>query len=141
MDKVRDLNGPGIFGLSEAGNGAPSSAGGSGDDTNIKYMFASGGVMTPRGPMALRRFAGGGTGASPMLALFGEGARNEAFVPLPDGRSIPVAMGGAGSNGAIVVNNTVNLTATGGTAEQNDDLARRVGEQVGESLRGVLGQQ
>jgi len=24
------------------------------------------------------------------LALFGEGANNEAFVPLPDGRSIPV---------------------------------------------------
>jgi hypothetical protein len=70
--------------------------------------FAAGGVMTPRGPLdlngvGLRRYAGGGVADRPQLALFGEGARNEAFVPLPDGRSIPVSLRLAGNDNAAVV--------------------------------------
>lgn len=53
------------------------------------FGFADGGVMTPSGPRALRRFAGGGT--SNTAAIFGE-AGPEAAVPLPDGRSIPVSL-------------------------------------------------
>lgn len=58
----------------------------------IGYGFERGGVMTPRGPMALRRYENGGIADSPQLAMFGEGRRPEAYVPLPDGRSIPVTM-------------------------------------------------
>jgi len=58
--------------------------------------FAGGGVMTSRGPVPLRSYAGGGVADSPQVALFGEGAMNEAFVPLPDGRRIPVVMSGGG---------------------------------------------
>ncbi len=54
--------------------------------------FAEGGVMTGSGPMPLRRYAAGGVASSPQLALYGEGSRPEAFVPLPDGRRIPVAL-------------------------------------------------
>lgn len=54
--------------------------------------FASGGVMTARGPLALHRYASGGVADTPQLALFGEGRHPEAFVPLPDGRSIPVTI-------------------------------------------------
>lgn len=53
-------------------------------------VFAKGGVMTSRGPLKLRRYAGGGIANQPQLAMWGEGSRPEAFVPLPDGRSIPV---------------------------------------------------
>lgn len=59
--------------------------------------FAQGGVMTPQGPLPLRRYAFGGIATSPQLALIGN--VTEAYVPLPDGRSIPVTMrGGAGGN-------------------------------------------
>ena len=42
-------------------------------------------------------FANGGVVKGPTLGLVGEGKFNEAIVPLPDGRSIPVQMKGAGS--------------------------------------------
>jgi len=54
--------------------------------------FADGGVMTAGGPLELHRYASGGVAHRPQLALFGEGRMPEAFVPLPDGRSIPVTV-------------------------------------------------
>lgn len=60
------------------------------------WPFEGGGVMSASGPLPLRRYAGGGIASGPQLALYGEGAMNEAYVPLPDGRSIPVQMRGAG---------------------------------------------
>lgn len=54
--------------------------------------FAKGGVMTSRGAVPLRQYSKGGIANSPQLAEFGEGSRPEAYVPLPDGRSIPVRM-------------------------------------------------
>ena len=45
----------------------------------------------------LHGYASGGPIVSgPHVALIGEGRHNEAIVPLPDGRSIPVDMGGSG---------------------------------------------
>lgn len=58
--------------------------------------FAEGGVMTARGPLPLRRYAGGGIANTPQVAMWGEGSMPEAFVPLPDGRSIPVTVSGGG---------------------------------------------
>jgi hypothetical protein len=58
------------------------------------FGFADGGVMTRRGPLPLQVFANGGIANRPSLALFGEAKRPEAFVPLPDGRTIPVTMRG-----------------------------------------------
>ncbi|MFN3231679.1 MAG: hypothetical protein ACE363_05915, partial [Alphaproteobacteria bacterium] len=49
-----------------------------------------------RGPLPLKAYARGGIATGPQLALFGEGRRPEAYVPLPDGRRIPVAMQGMG---------------------------------------------
>jgi phage-related minor tail protein len=54
--------------------------------------FAKGGVMTSAGPLPLHRYGWGGVASSPQLAMFGEGARPEAYVPLPDGRSIPAVV-------------------------------------------------
>lgn len=54
------------------------------------FTFAKGGVMTKYGEVPLRKYAMGGIARSPQLALFGEGSTPEAFVPLPDGRAIPV---------------------------------------------------
>lgn len=41
-----------------------------------------------------KKFAMGGVATGPTLALFGEGRNREAFVPLPDNRSIPVTLNG-----------------------------------------------
>lgn len=71
--------------------------------------LAKGGVMTSRGLMPLNRYAGGGVARTPQLAMFGEGDGAEAYVPLPDGRSIPVTMKGGGGG----VTNVFQIDARG----------------------------
>lgn len=71
---------------------------------SISAMFADGGVMTPNGAVELRKYASGGVATGPQLALYGEGSMNEAYVPLPDGRSIPVNLKGGGQGGGVIVN-------------------------------------
>lgn len=83
--------------------------------------FADGGIMTSAGAVPLRKYAAGGIASSPQLALYGEGSRPEAYVPLPDGRRIPVAMqGGAGGGDSITIiqNFTVGDVATQTTVQQ-----------------------
>lgn len=70
------------------------------------FGFANGGIMTSGGPLPLQKYASGGIANRPQLALFGEGSMPEAFVPLPDGRNIPVEMKGGG--GSVMVHMTVN---------------------------------
>ncbi len=56
-------------------------------------------------------FATGGMVTSPTLALVGEGINNEAIVPLPNGRSIPVDLKGAGeSSGTGNISNAISVT-------------------------------
>ena len=77
------------------------------------FGFANGGIMTAGGPLPLNRYAMGGIANSPQLAMFGEGRTPEAYVPLPDGRRIPVAMqGGSGTTFAP----TYNIDARGADA-------------------------
>ena len=53
-------------------------------------------------PFPVTAFANGGMVNGPTLGLVGEGKYNEAIVPLPDGRSIPVQMqGGSGLREAM----------------------------------------
>jgi hypothetical protein len=77
------------------------------------FGFANGGIMTGSGPVPLRRYAGGGIANSPQLAMFGEGSTPEAYVPLPDGRRIPVAMEGGGG---MTFAPTYNIDARGSDA-------------------------
>jgi hypothetical protein len=60
-------------------------------------VFAGGGIMAGevQKTLPLRGYAKGGVATSPQMAIFGEGrSKAEAFVPLPDGRSIPVTLAG-----------------------------------------------
>ena len=100
----------------------------------ITGAFAGGGIMTNAGPPPLRAYANGGIASSPQLALFGEGRMPEAYVPLPDGRRIPVAMqGGGGSN---VVNVTVNAEGSQvqGDSGQSEQLGRVVAKAIQEEM-------
>ena len=56
----------------------------------VGFSFANGGIA----PGGFRAFANGGVVSGPTLGLVGEGKYNEAVVPLPDGKSIPVQLGG-----------------------------------------------
>jgi hypothetical protein len=70
--------------------------------------FADGGIMTNRGRASLRSYAGGGVANSPQLAVFGEGAGPEAFIPLKGG-AVPVTIkmpnmpAGAASNAPTII--------------------------------------
>lgn len=88
--------------------------------------FAKGGVMTSNGELDLRKYASGGIANSPQLALFGEGSMPEAYVPLPDGRSIPVSFRGSGAGESVGGNNisiviNVSNTNNGSTETQSSD--------------------
>jgi tape measure domain-containing protein len=54
--------------------------------------FADGGIMTGSGSVPLRKYRRGGVARSAQVAVYGEGDTAEAYVPLPDGRSIPVTL-------------------------------------------------
>jgi tape measure domain-containing protein len=108
-------------------------------DTSANYFSASanGNVMTPNGPAKLNTYANGGIATSPQVSLFGEGRMNEAYVPLPDGRSIPVSMKGGGSNVQVVVNNNTPAQAT--TNETIDSRGnRRIEVTISEMVAGEI---
>ena len=96
--------------------------------------FANGGIMTGNGALPLKRYAAGGIASSPQLAMFGEGSRPEAYVPLPDGRTIPVTMRGGGDMGNIVVN----VDAGGTSVQGNEPDANKLGEAIGVAIRQEL---
>lgn len=103
------------------------------------FGFANGGIMTSAGPLPLRAYASGGIANSPQLALYGEGARPEAYVPLPDGRTIPVTMKGAGTVVKVDVHNNAGpdtrATATASTdATGNTQIMVMV-----ERIEGMMG--
>ncbi|MET2951343.1 tape measure protein [Vibrio owensii] len=80
--------------------------------------LADGGVVGSKGEKSLKTYANGGIAKAnnPQLAVFGEGSMNEAFVPLPDGRSIPVNMNGTGQPNVQI--NMINQSGQPVEAEQ-----------------------
>lgn len=77
------VSGASVFGGGQAAFNPAAFTGG--------FSFANGGVMSNVGPLPLKRYAAGGVANSPQMAVFGERGP-EAYVPLPDGRNIPVKM-------------------------------------------------
>lgn len=111
-------SGPGAQGVWAGSGGADMSSIGNMGAASIVPGFALGGIMTNNGPVSLRKYAGGGVANSPQLALYGE-AGPEAYVPLPDGRTIPVTMqGGAGGGQPNVTVNVINQSGGAVSAQQ-----------------------
>ena len=101
----------------------------------IPVPKATGGVIPmAAGGIAMRKYSTGGIATQPTY-LVGEGKYNEAVVPLPDGRTIPVEMrGGAGNN------ITVNVDANGGQSttmdgEQGKALGKAIAATVMETIQ------
>ncbi|NDG47480.1 MAG: hypothetical protein EBY30_00060 [Rhodospirillales bacterium] len=98
------------------------------------FGFADGGIMTGDGPLPLRKYAGGGIANSPQMAMFGEGSMPEAYVPLPDGRRIPVAMKGGGGGTNVVVNVDASGSQVQGDAGKGEQLGRVISQAVQQEL-------
>jgi len=93
------------------------------------FGLANGGIIQGKF-MPITPFASGGIVRGPTMGLVGEGRYNEAVVPLPDGKSIPVDLSGMGGGaGAISTNIVINVN--NGQAQSNSsggssDLGRKM---------------
>ena len=100
-------------------------------------FLAGGGYMQGKGQRKVPGYRNGGIVTEPTY-MVGEGKYNEAVVPLPDGRTIPVQMKG----GTGTANVTVNVMSDGRTSESlvsNDgqqaaNLGRAISTAVQEEL-------
>jgi hypothetical protein len=74
--------------------------------------------------------------------MFGEGSRPEAYVPLPDGRTIPVTMSGgaagAGLRSGTVFNISVNVSDAGSSTRGDNPGGRDLGQAVANAVRQEL---
>ena len=82
--------------------------------------MASGGVIN-----SANRYSRGGIATEPTY-LVGEGKYNEAVVPLPNGRSIPVEMNGSGATN-VTINVDGASTASGG---MDAETGKRLGHMI-----------
>lgn len=116
------------FGLSLASTAVSAWAGSASSSSsepkpNVK-KHANGGIFGKEGVVPLRAYQKGGIATSPQLAMFGEGSMNEAYVPLPDGRTIPVTLsaesaGKSTGNAVPPVSIQINVTKDGRTSESS----------------------
>lgn len=101
----------------------------------FSFGFGKGGVMTSRGPMPLRSYAGGGVANSPQLAMYGEGSMPEAYVPLPDGRSIPVRMDNAESSVTVVQHLNISTGVTQTVRAEVMNMMPQIAEISAQAVR------
>jgi tape measure domain-containing protein len=95
--------------------------------------FANGGIASG----GFRAFASGGIVTGPTLGLVGEGRYNEAVIPLPDGKSVPVDLGGmAGGMGGEVTSNIV-VNINNGQMQGNGNGN---GSELGRKIEGAVKQ-
>ena len=104
------------------------------------FSFANGGIMSSAGALPLNSYAAGGVANSPQLALFGEGRINEAYVPLPDGKSIPVNLGR--NSGSNVVVQVIESPGNGGQVSRKNeggaDIIQIMVERVKSAIAGDI---
>jgi phage-related minor tail protein len=108
-------------------------------DVGGSYQFANGGIADG----GFRAFASGGIVTGPTLGLVGEGRYNEAVIPLPDGKSVPVDLGGANGGNQITSNIVVNVSSDGQSQSQqsgtgNAELGKKIEGAVKQVIVGEL---
>jgi len=75
-----------------------------GGNVTVGGETAAKGAVWQGGFTPFEQFASGGIVTKPTLGLIGEAGQNEAVVPLPDGKSIPVDMKSTSSNDTFNIN-------------------------------------
>jgi len=140
----------GLFGGGGAGATSGSPLAGFGMDslltsgtgsTGANMFMGSGAVFSKNGNILVggfQAFAKGGVVNRPTLGLVGEGAYNEAVVPLPNGKAIPVDMKQQAGN-TVNTNITVNVDSQGGTqTEMTGDQAGKLGKAIDNAVKRVI---
>jgi tape measure domain-containing protein len=100
--------------------------------------FANGGIA----PGGFTAFANGGVVTGPTLGLVGEGRYNEAVIPLPDGKSVPVQL--SGGDGGNQMNTNITVNVSNGQAQSNasgsnsSELGRKIEGAVKQVIVGEL---
>ena len=112
-------------------------AAGWGQAFSTPLKFANGGIASG----GFTAFANGGIVTGPTLGLVGEGRYNEAVIPLPDGKSVPVDLGGAAGN-QMNTNITVNVNngqaQSNATGSNSSELGRKIEGAVKQVIVGEL---
>jgi hypothetical protein len=87
-------------------------------------------------------FANGGIVTGPTLGLVGEGRYNEAVIPLPDGKSVPVQLSGGDGGNQMNTNITVNVSngqaQSNATGSNSSELGRKIEGAVKQVIVGEL---
>jgi tape measure domain-containing protein len=100
--------------------------------------YANGGIA----PGGFTAFANGGMVTGPTMGLVGEGRYNEAIVPLPDGKSIPVQLAGGDGGNQIISNITVNVNngqaQSNATGSNSSEMGRKIEGAVKQVIVGEL---
>ena len=124
---------------SAGGSGGSGGSGGTPVNGNANPTMAANGAIFKGG---FRAFANGGIVNKPTLGLIGEGKHNEAIVPLPDGKSIPVTGGGSTNNNNFTINVTVD--SEGGSksdVEKTGGGDTKQAEQLGSMMTHAIQQE
>ena len=123
------VDGSGLTGLFGGSPGASSSDSFAGVPNNILDSV----LGSPK------PFANGGIVTGPTPALIGEGGMNEAVVPLPNGKAIPVDLKGMKGAGGVTSNVTVNVNNEGGgKSDMSGDDAGKLGKAIDGAIRKVI---
>jgi len=111
--------------------------GGNGGGFSLFDLFGNGGIAKG----GFKMYANGGIATQPHMGIIGEGKYNEAIVPLPDGKSIPVIGNTGGNTNNISVsvsidsNGAANSETTGaGSDKQGKELAYQISQAVQEEI-------
>lgn len=97
--------------------------------------FANGGMVKG----GFQAYANGGIATRPTLGLVGEGRYNEAIVPMPNGKAIPVDMKGAGQQNNVTVNVSVDSQGNASTNMQQDSAqAGNLGQVIARAVQQEL---
>jgi len=97
-----------------------------GDPNVFAGMYRTAGIpLTP--------YANGGVVTGPTMGLIGEGRFNEAVVPLPNGKSIPVDLGG-GAGGDIATSIVVNVN----NGQASSSMKGNQGNQLAKNIEGAV---
>jgi hypothetical protein len=94
--------------------------------TGAAIPAAANGAIFQGGFTPIKGFANGDVVRSPTLGMVGEGRFNEAIVPLPNGREIPVDMRGSDRSGGDIYQITINSI----DPKSWDDFIRRNPEAI-----------
>jgi tape measure domain-containing protein len=102
---------------------------------SVGGAYANGGIAQG----GFRAFASGGIVTGPTLGLVGEGRYNEAVIPLPDGKSVPVDLGGAGGGSQITSNIVVNVNSDGQSqSQQSGNGSAELGKKIEGAVKQVI---